>query len=142
MNIIRRSKLLLAAALVLLIGLAACGTTPAVETVVPLTEQQVTSIVENMLTGYNTGDYTAFSRDMTTAMKTVISEEVFQEFVNESLATLGQFQSITSIEQSESGDTSTDWVVTAQFEKNTLEFKVTFDKATGQIEGMDFGPAG
>lgn len=146
MNTIKRSVLLLAAALVILFGLAACGTTPAVvtvpavETIVPLTEQQVSTIVENMLSGYNNGDYAAFSRDLSPALKLVITEERFQTFVNESKATLGQFQSLTSVVQGDTGNTSSDWVVTAQFEKSTLEFKVTFDKATGQIEGMDFGP--
>ncbi len=33
------------------------------------------------------------------------------------------------------------WLVNAKFEKSSQEFSVTFDKAAGLIEGMDFGPA-
>jgi hypothetical protein len=32
-------------------------------------------------------------------------------------------------------------VVTAEFDNSTQQFTITFDQATGQIEGMDFGPA-
>jgi hypothetical protein len=33
-------------------------------------------------------------------------------------------------------------MVTAEFESGTQQFTVTFDQATAQIEGMNFGPAG
>jgi hypothetical protein len=138
-----RFGLLAAASLILLAGLAACGANPAtgVDTG-PLTEDQVTGIVENMLAGYNAGDYATFSRDLSEAMRLVVSEELFQEFITESQATLGQFQSIASIEQVESDETHSTWRVTAQFANGAQEFNITFDHATGQIEGMDFGPAG
>ena len=36
-------------------------------------EEQVRAIAENMLTAYNSGDYAAFTRDWSSAMKRVIT---------------------------------------------------------------------
>ncbi len=151
-------------ALILLVGLAACVANPtasgsvshteqrhagasdgdrfsATSGYVSITEHQVKSIVENMLSGYNNGDYTAFSRDLSAALKLVASEKQFQAFRSESEATLGKFQSITSIQQRDSDRTSSHWVVDAKFENSAKEISVAFDRATGQIEGLLFGPA-
>lgn len=159
MHTMKRNILLLAAALVLIVGVAACGANPTANTesnstgntnppanatpttnVVLITEQQASSIVENLLKGYNTGDYATFTRDLTPEMKSVITEDLFQQFVTASQATLGQFKSIKSIEQGTSNDTSTSWAITIEFEKSTEQFTFTFNKATGQIESMNFGP--
>ncbi len=138
MNTIRRNGILLAIDLILIAGLAACSQNFA-GAKVEFSEEKMTAIIENMLTGYNDGDYTAFSHEMSTAMKFVISENLFKEFVNESKTTLGKFQSITNIQEGDSDNTSSHWVVIAQFENSTEKFNITFDKGSGQIEGMDFG---
>ena len=153
----KRNSLLLTAVFVLIVSFAACVTSPnpTVEApveplpaqpgspVVPLlTDQQVTTVVENMLTGYNNGDYAAFTRDLSSQYKLVINEAAFQNFVAQSKATLGQFKSLTSIQQDASDSTGSTWVITAEFENQTVQFMLIFDPATGQIVGMDFGPVG
>jgi hypothetical protein len=138
MKLIKQYGLIIGAALILLFNLAACGPTTVNGTAsVTLDEQHVTTILQNMLNGYNSGDYEAFSKDLSPEMKAVISKDLFDSFHTQSQATLGQFKSISSIKQTESADGNITWTVSAVFEKTTQQFTVTFNQATGQITGMD-----
>jgi hypothetical protein len=70
--------------------LSACGveraeTTP---TATPSNEQ-VQAIAENMLTAYNTGDYRAFSRDLSLPARLIVNEDTFAGFRAENLAITG-----------------------------------------------------
>lgn len=140
MKKVQRYGILLAASLILLLSLAACGGVARTGAgTITLDQQRVTSIVENMLNGYNTGDYETFSRDLAPQMKLVISEEMFNNFLTQSEQTLGLFKSIASVEQVDTGSGSTSWRVTAEFANTTQQFTITFNNSSGKIEGMDFG---
>jgi hypothetical protein len=123
------------------VGIVACGTAnPAPADAVQLNEHQVIAIVEDMMNGYNQVDYSAFSKNLTAAMKLVVSEGLFKDFCAGSVDTLGQFQSVSNIAQIESNSHSTTWSITAQFEKASLPFNMTIRNSDGKVEGMDLGP--
>jgi hypothetical protein len=52
---------------------------------------QVTTMVDEMMAGYNKFDYTAFSKNLTGAMKLVIDEGIVKKFCADSADTPGQF---------------------------------------------------
>lgn len=140
MHTIHEKVTLYSIALVLLIGLTACGSNATPSEAVQLTDKQVRRIVNDMLDGYNEVDYGAFSKDLTPTMKLEMDEKLFKDFYDKSVDTLGWFQSVTSAKQVNSDNSSTTWLITAKFQHSTEFFHVIFDNASGQIEDMDFGP--
>ncbi len=138
MNTIR-NIIFVALASILVAALAACVPNPA-ENRVEYTGEKVTGIIETMLNGYNVGDYEAFSQYMSPEMKLFVTEKLFNDFIGESSATLGKFQSVSSIEEGSSDSLSSHWQVTAQFEHGTQAFEIVFEKGSGRIAGLDFGP--
>lgn len=140
MHTLHEKVVLYSIVLVLLISLTACGSNATPSEAVPLTEQEVRAIMNNMLDGYNKVDYGAFSKDLTPALKLEMDEKLFKDFCDKSVDTLGWFQSVTSAKQVNSDDKSTTWLITAKFQHSTEFFHVIFNNASGQIEDMDFGP--
>jgi len=129
----------IAAALLLLFALGGCGAPEVVEPVTSLTEEQVTSMAENMLQAYNSGDYAAFERDLAPAGQLLLTEQAFGELRDELLATAGEFVSIESVEAVPGGSEGhSQWRVTATFQNTTETLTLTFDDATNRIEGMEF----
>ena len=129
----------LAAALLLLFSLGACGAQEAVEPVTTLTEEQVTAIAENMLQAYNSGDYAAFERDLAPAGQLLLTEQAFTELRDELMATAGEFQSIGSVEAVPGGSEGhSQWQITAQFLNTTETVTLTFDDETNRVEGLEF----
>ncbi len=131
---------LITLALVFVFSIVGCSSTPATEVI--LTKSQVKQILKEMLNAYNKADYETFSQKLTPALKLVVTKEAFQKFCSANSQTIGQFKAIEDVTQTESGKTSTTWSVTANFEHIHETFNVTFDKSTGLIEGIDFGPKG
>ncbi len=127
-------------ALVFIFSIGACSSSPTTQ--VAMTKEQVTQILTDMLNAYNKADYETFSQKLTPALKLVVTKEAFQIFCSDNTQTIGQFKAVEDVAQAETGQTSTTWSVTADFEHTREKFDVTFDKSTGMIEGMDFGPKG
>jgi hypothetical protein len=128
-----------ATALLLLFVLGSCGVQEAVEPVTALTEEQVTGIAENMLQAYNSGDYSAFERDLAPAGQLLLTEQAFNELRDELLASAGEFVSIESVEAVPGGSEGhSQWQVTASFQNTTQSLTLTFDDETNRVEGLEF----
>lgn len=106
-------------------------------------EEQVRAIAENMLTAYNSGDYAAFTRDWSSAMKRVIGEDEFQTFRDETLPVTGHYVKLTSLTPSngEEDDAHLSYDVQAEFEKrDAVLFTMTLSSASAEVEGIEFKP--
>src|SRR5215207_10864277 len=94
-----RGKVMLAAlGAVLAVTLSACGgegvdRAPAA----PQNNEQVLAIAANMLAAYNSGDYRAFSRDLSLPAKLIVDEDNFAAFRTENLSVTGPYLTISSV---------------------------------------------
>ena len=140
----RQVKLAVLGAL-LAVALSACGNdaasdAPAVAE--PVTAEQVQTIAENMLAAYNSGDYGAFSRDLSLPAKLIVDEETFAEFRYENLPVTGPYLAITSV-QADPGRQDADhtsYVVHARFEhQNVVTVHVTVSRS-GEVDGLELYP--
>jgi hypothetical protein len=103
-------------------------------------EQQARTIAENMLTAYNSGDYGAFSRDWSSAMKLVIGEDEFREYRDKTLPLTGQYVKLTSLtptgDQDNEGHLHYD--IQAEFEKrDAVLFTMTLSSDNAEVEGIE-----
>jgi hypothetical protein len=108
---------------------SACGSASAEtgEVTSVFTEAEATSIAENALNALNSGDYAAWSRDWDDSMKSAINEDAFQQYREQVLSQIGQYQSILSVEMTPSKQAgSVRWVFTCQFEKARVRFIMAF----------------
>jgi hypothetical protein len=140
----RQVKLAVLGAL-LAVALSACGNdaandAPAVAE--PVTAEQVQTIAENMLVAYNSGDYGAFSRDLSLPAKLIVDEETFAEFRYENLPVTGPYMAITSV-QAYPGPLDADharYLVQARFEhQNVVTLHVTLSRS-GEVDGLELYP--
>ena len=101
------------------------------------TQAQATALAENALEGFAAGDYTAWSRDWSGAMKDAISEETFWAYRQEVLNTMGAYESIESVTIAPS-DTEgyVRWVVVTNFENGQMEFAFSFRQDDKLVEGI------
>jgi hypothetical protein len=129
----------------LAVALSACGNDPANDAPAvaePVTAVQVQTIAENMLAAYNSGDYGAFSRDLSLPAKLIVDEETFAEFRYQNLPVTGPYLAITSV-QAEPGRQDADhprYLVHARFEhQNAVMLLVTVSRG-GEVDGLEFYP--
>jgi hypothetical protein len=108
----------------------------------PVTAEQVQTIAENMLAAYNSGDYGAFSRDLSLPAKLIVDEETFAEFRYENLPVTGPYMAITSV-QAYPGRLDADharYLVHARFEhQHVVTLHVTVSRS-GEIDGLELYP--
>jgi hypothetical protein len=132
-------------ALVVLVALAlvSCGGNGSESTQATATPSraQARMIAENMLNAYNSGDYEAFSRDWSSAMKLVVGEDAFHEFRDEALPVTGRFVRVRSVTPVRGeGDRHPSYDVEAQFEKrDSVLFTMTLS-ADNKVEGVELKP--
>ena len=125
----------------LAMALSACGSdaandAPAV--VEPVTAVQVQTIAENMLAAYNSGDYGAFSRDLSLPAKLIVDEETFAEFRYENLPVTGPYLAITSVQADPARQDAdhASYLVHARFEhQNVVTLQVTVSRS-GEVDGL------
>lgn len=125
--------------LVVLMGIiGACGDDPAsIES--PVTEEQVTEMADNALKAFNSGDYSAWSRDWSDAMKAAIDGDAFTAFRDQFHATLGDYQRIVSVTGSDGSAPGTyRWTFDIEFENAPYRMWFGFKKDSPQIEGVSF----
>ena len=119
----------------LLLFLVACGgeTQP---TGSALSEEQVQAIGAAAMTGFASGDYSAYTEHWSADMKTAIKEADFLAFREQVIQQYGDFQSITQVEQVQAQNPGvTRWAFTCAFAKGTLQFAFIFADGGDEIIG-------
>jgi hypothetical protein len=136
-------KILLAAALIVVLAIAACGSAPGGPVTSALTEDQARAIAENALAGLNAGDYAAWSRDWDAAMKAAIQEADFLAYRDGVLADYGQFVSIEGVDL-RPGKTAGNvrWEFLTTFDKGKLLITLVFAADGTHVVGVNSAAAG
>jgi hypothetical protein len=94
-------------------------------------------MIESALRAFNTGDYATWSRDWDDDMKAAITEEAFQDYRNQVVATYGQYVSLESVEiQPGVNKGYVRWVAIASFEKGKIKFGFGFLNNGREIKGI------
>lgn len=135
-----RSALALAA-LVLPALIAGCGSSPADADTEPtsavVSEQEASAMAEDLLAGFNAGDYAAFSRDWSPALKDGITEPGFAAFRDELMSTNGAFVSISDVTVSEADTPGhVKYVFATEFDEGPVTLTITLKHDRDQIEGV------
>ena len=99
-------------------------------------------MTESMLAAFNSGDYAAWSREWSPAMKAAINEQAFGQFRDQTLSSAGRFVSIESITSRPGQEPGvTRWESTVAFEKGRYVFTIAFKPGSKEIEGVNLSPA-
>jgi lysozyme family protein len=129
----------------LAVALSACGDDAASDApaaAAPVSTGQVQTIAENLLAAYNSGDYQAFSRDLSLPAKLIVDAETFADFRYQNLPVTGPYLAITSV-QAAPGRQDADhasYLVHARFEhQNAVSLLVTVSRG-GEVEGLELYP--
>ena len=102
-----------------------------------LTEAQAREAGENAFQALNSGDYAAWSRDWSAAMKAAISEQDFLAWREQVVQSQGQYQAITALElQPGLDERYFRWVYTLQFEQGSGRITLSFLKEDNRIVGV------
>lgn len=130
----------------LAVTLAACGKDSAYHapaaTTKPVTAQQVEAIAANMFTAYNSGDYQAFSRDLSLPARLIVDEDAFAKFRSENLPITGPYLSTTSVQADPERQDANHarYLVHARFQhQNAVVLVVTFSRG-GEVDGLELYP--
>lgn len=127
----------------LAVTLSACGGERAdpTPTTTPSNEQ-VQAIAENMLAAYNTGDYRAFSRDLSLPARLIVSEDTFAGFRTENLAITGPYLTITNVHQQPNNQDRdhTRYEVRAAFQYQDAVVLVLTISRSGEVDGLELHP--
>jgi hypothetical protein len=103
---------------------------------------QVQTIAENMLAAYNSGNYGAFSRDLSLPAKLIVDEKAFTEFRYQNLPVTGPYLAVTSV-QAEPGGQDSDharYLVHATFEhQDAVTLLITVSHG-GEVDGLELYP--
>jgi hypothetical protein len=101
---------------------------------------QARAMAENILTAYNSGDYDAFTRDLSSAMKLVIREDRFRGFRDKNLPVTGRFVKLVSVTPTGGeSDRHPSYDVQAEFEKRgTVLLTMTLSSDNKKVEGLQF----
>ena len=96
-----------------------------------------------MLAAYNSGDYQAFSRNLSLPAKLIVDEHAFAEFRAGSLPVTGPYMAITSVQpepgQQDTGHVS--YLVRAKFQnKDGVVLLITVSRGSGEVEGLELNP--
>lgn len=136
-------KLVLAAAVIALLVVAACGSAPSGQVTSALSEDQARAIAEEALTGLNAGDYAAWSRSWDDSMKAAIQEADFLAYREGVLAEYGQYVNIESVSlQPAKTAGNVRWDFVANFEQGKLLITFVFAADGQQVVGINSAAAG
>jgi hypothetical protein len=105
-------------------------------------EDQARAMAENMLMAYNSGDYNAFTRDWSSAMKWAMREDAFHAFRDKNLPVTGRFVKLVSLAPTGGGgNRHHSYEVQAEFEKRGIvAFTMTLSSDKKTIEELKFKP--
>jgi hypothetical protein len=137
-------KVMLAAVGVLLaVTLSACGGERVDRApTTPQSNRQIQAMAANMLAAYNSGDYRAFSRDLSLPARLIVDEHAFADFRTENLPVTGPYMAVTSV-QREPGRQDPDhgrYLVRAQFQYQDAVVLIMTVSRSGGIDGLELYP--
>lgn len=105
----------------------------------PVSEEQAIEMAENALQGFNNGDYEAWSRDWSDAMKSAIDEDAFLVFRDQFHAQLGDYTDLIEVSGDQGADPGTyRWTYDIQFEDGAYRMWFGFKEGSTLIEGVTF----
>lgn len=108
-----------------------------------VTETDVREMAHEMLTGFDAGDYGAFSRYWDDAMKAGIGRSAFEDFQRTTTAENGSYRAITRVEQ-QPGKTAgtTNFFVHADFSGHAMVLRLNIHDDSRLISGVELTKAG
>jgi hypothetical protein len=137
-------KVMLAAVgAVLAVTLSACGAEGVDRApVTPQSNEQIQAIAANMLAAYNSGDYRAFSRDLSLPAKLIVDEHTFADFRTENLSVTGPYLAVTSVQPqpNQQDPDHSRYLVRAQFQYQDVVVLVMTVSRSGQVDGLELYP--
>jgi hypothetical protein len=144
MKYVSRITLIAIVLTIVVVVMAACAalnrqdaTSPQERIKSALTLEAATEMAENAMTGFAEGNYAAWSRDWTGAMKSAVKESDFLSYREQVTANYGAYQSIDSIEKQPGVNKGyVRWSVIANFEKGQIRFNFGFKEDGKLIEGV------
>jgi hypothetical protein len=97
-------------------------------------------IAENLLAGFNDGDYETFARDFSPAVRGGIDEKGFLQFREQFLAEHGAFEFVYEIDLIDGvNEGVVNYLFTCRFERGDLVVRLAFPEQGMQIEGVQMG---
>ena len=136
-------KVMLAAVGALLaVTLSACGSERADRAPAPpQSNEQIQAMAANMLAAYNSGDYPAFSRDLSLPARLIVDEHTFADFRTENLPITGPFLAVTSVQPEPDRDPDhRRYLVRARFQHQDAVVLVMTVSASGEVDGLELYP--
>jgi len=134
-------KVLLAVlGMLLAVTLAACGGERVDRApTAPQSNEQVQAIATNMLTAYNSGNYRAFSRDLSLPAKLIVDEDNFAAFRTENLSVTGPYLTISSVrpEPNQQDPDHSRYLVRAKFQYQDVVMLVITVSPSGEVDGLE-----
>jgi hypothetical protein len=141
-----RGKVTMAAVGVLVaVSLSACGGQLADRApAAPQSSEQIQAIAANMLAAYNSGDYRAFSRDLSLPERLIVDESAFADFRTVSLPVTGPYLAVTGIQQepNQHDPDHSRYLVRAQFQNQDEAVLVMTVSRSGKVDGLELYPSG
>lgn len=130
--------LVLTALLVIVVGVYVVSLTPAVD--VNKVRAYADPIAENILIAINESNYTKFSKDMDAAMKSAMTETVFQQTVNLIKSKVGNYISKEFSKAELQGNYTVMYYKAKYTEENEVTVKVVFSEVgtTHYVTGLWF----
>jgi hypothetical protein len=108
----------------------------------PQSNEQIQAIAANMLAAYNSGDYRAFSRDLSLPAKLIVDEHTFADFRTENLSVTGPYLAVTNVqpEPHRPDPDHSSYLVRAQFQYQDAVVLVMTVSRSGQVDGLELYP--
>lgn len=102
-----------------------------------LTQDSVDAMAENILHALNTGDYRSFIKDFSVNLKNSMQEPKFTKLRNTLSITSGKYIS-KSKPKKIMGSAYNSYSYESQFEKENVQFTMTFTRNGNRVEGINF----
>jgi hypothetical protein len=137
--------MLAAVGLLLAATLSACGGERADQApAAPQSNEQIQAIAANMLAAYSSGDYLAFSRDLSQPAGLIIDEDAFADFRTVSLPVTGPYLAVTGVqrEPDQQDPDHSRYLVRAQFQYQDELVLVLTVSRSGKVDGLELHPSG
>jgi hypothetical protein len=117
---------------------AAAATSSSTAETTLVTETDVREMAHEMLTGFDAGDYGAFSRYWDDAMKAGIGRDAFEDFQRATTAENGSYRAIARIDQ-QPGKTAgtTNFFVHADFSEHAMVLRLNIHDNSRLISGVE-----
>ena len=137
-------RLAAVAILVIATVTAACGSgtsaaAPASAPADPVVDAAAaTTMATRALTGFNEGDYAAWSADWSDTMKAAIDEPAFLAAREQLMATLGKYVSLSDPQLGSYVPGTYRWTFAVAFEQQPATFWISFKGDSPRIEGVRF----